>query len=159
MFSTLSPPPQQGQKPGLSSWRSHLSLVNSQSCTPQSSHTAGDASTGTVRSGGPHLCNSVVDDKLIVQEDGGKLVGSPGVNFFKQVLVEGCSLQGVGGIRQGTSRGWWIGEQLCEEVWSRFESPIHDPVVGINDGFSVCTQSPKFEYAIFHCGSDPIVKS
>ena len=25
------------------------------------------------------------------------------------------------------------GEQLCEEVWSRFESSIHDPVVGINE--------------------------
>ena len=33
-------------------------------------------------------------------------------------------------------------EQLCEEVLSRFESPIHDPVVGINDGFSVA-YSPR----------------
>ena len=33
-----------------------------------------------------------MDGKIIVQEDGGRLVGSPGVNFFKQVLVEGYSL-------------------------------------------------------------------
>ena len=35
------------------------------------------------------------------------------------------------------------GEQLCEEVWSRFESSIHDPVVGINDGFSAALSPPQ----------------